>query len=979
MPTQRKAPFKIHVDPSCLTNSTDLEMSPERNTSNTTVVRHDSWSGDAPEDQEPEAKAENENVTDIEHDARERQIDRIEAQIQAAARAVVASIKNDNYNANEDSVLSMQTDDSYDAEGTELTYDGTDMTYGWEHASHEDHDRMDGTEDTYPSENEEDNHRDVDNSEMISDSGNEEVSELNQDMCASGMDYESDHEMVSTADLEAEHDDTTTQDEVMQSIEHDDPEAKPESVEGHRLETPKVSDETKDHNADLNEVISTMENDPGGDSSSHHDGDIDDDVFSHNSSRSARSSLNSYEALHSGEQKDIQMALTSPSVGEEASTRRESDAISRIPSSGSYMHPIPDAVQQTSSKILSRPPFRTPSSVRAMQMSSPTPSIYNSPRSVKRHLPTVSRVGTPTSHSSKTRTPTRFKPKKEQPLVLLHVTVLPLQWLYSHLMQAPDLPNDLHYVMENWRLLQEKLGDTILERGILLPHPQDSFEVLEERLLEALELPVRPRASILKCGHYMGPIDSEAPSSDDEGGGFWNESMTRRRWCDVCRKDVRLDNNSDPEGKRFRVKIFASNGLMHAGAWAAAWKEMERVDVEIAPWVEPYQHTELERMSTLKPRKTIKNNEDEFEDEENVQEEPQPIHDDEEPPLENKEENHRGIHSDSTPVVNVPEGSHSGLGDSTTEAPAPEPEKSVADYENEMRELLLEEEQMRMLHERQSAVPQPSPSPMRRKARSNINEDSLSELLLAAFKVAMRDRKNIAIVVLSILVFVLALRPGMAPSTTLPISSSQATHVATQDNVPPLAIQKPIASVANAISNAASNVVAGTPMLVAMKQNKPLREFKQIRKPPPKSKAKSRGSVTETVQTAESSAPEMKEDHASMKTAGTGRPLPCVEITKARDENSKHSRNPAEDVEDSGNDESDPMSEMDASNNSEPPPALVPKKESKRDAQVEGEFEGDDKETEIEMEEQDAENPLPTEIEDQIERLPEVASEPRRL
>jgi hypothetical protein len=977
MPTQRKAPFKIHVDPSCLSNSTNLAMSPERNTSNTTVVRHDSWSEDAPDDPEPEANAETEHVTDTEQEARERQIDRIEAQIQAAARAVVASIEKDRLNGNEDSVLSMQTDDSYEPEGTELTYDGTDLTYGSETAAHEDHNGIDVNENIYASDNEEDNDHEMDNSEMISDSGNEEVSELNQDLCTSELDYDSDHENVKTDDdndAEAEHHDITPQAEVVQSIEHDDSAVKPEPVEELRPQSLEEPDQAKIDTA-ADEVPSTLDNDQGGDSSSHHDGDIDDDVFSHNSSRSARSSLNSYEALQSGEEKNHQMALTSPFVGEEANTRRESDAISRIPSSGSYMHPIPDAVQQTPSKVLSRPPFRTPSSVRAMQMSSPTPSIYNSPRSIKRHLPTVSRIGTPTSHSSKTRTPTRFKPKKEQPLVLLHVTVLPLHWIYSHLMQAPELPNDLHYVKENWRLLQEKLGDTVLERGILLPHPQDSFEVLEERLLEALELPVRPRACILKCGHYMGPIDSEAPSSDDEGGSFWNENMTRRRWCDICRKDVRLGNNSEPEGKRFRVKIFASNGLMHAGAWAAAWKEMERVDVEIGPWVEPYQHTELERMAMLKPQTIIENNEDEFEDEENLLDEDQPDHHDEEPPLENKEDNDRGIHSDGTPDVDVPEGNHhSGAGDTTTEPP--EPEKSVADYENEMRELLLEEEQMRVLHERQSAIPQRSPSPMRRKPRSIINEDSLSELLVAAFKVAMRDRKNIAIIVLSVLVLVLALRPGMVPSTTIPTSSSQPTSDASQDNVPPLAIKDTIASVANVISETlavASNAIVGTPTPAAMKQQKPLRTSKQMRKPP----AKPRGSVPETVQTAESSASEMKENPVLTETAETGRGSPCEEITKAQDENSNHSRDLA-DIAESGNDESDPISELDANNNnnSNAPPAVVPNMELNMDSHVDSRSEGDEEATEIEAEEEeeDAENSLTTLIKEQLEYLPEAAS-----
>jgi hypothetical protein len=956
MPTQRKAPFKIHIDPSCLSSSNDLEMSPERTTSNTTIVRHDSWSDITGNEAEHAVDTDNDAVAETEHEARERQIDRIEAQIQAAARAVVASIENDNYHGNEDSVLSAQTDESYEPEGTELTYEGTDISYGSEDISHEGENAIDGTELTYASEGEEEHGHEMDASEMISDSGNEEVSELNQDISMSEVHYESDHEENSQAEKVSEHGDTASGERLIQSIEVDDTTSNPEIASELRSPTPKEIEQTRNDNVEVDELAPVSERDHGGDSSSHHDGDIDDDVFSHNSSRSARSSLNSYEALQSAEEKEVVRVLTSPSVGEEANTRRQSDAISRIPSSGSYMHPIPDAVQQTPSKVLSRPPFRTPSSVRAIQMSSPTPSIYNSPRSVKKHLPTVSRISTPASHSSRTRTPTRFKPKKEQPLVLLHVTVLPLQWLYSHVMQEPELPDDLHYVKENWRLLQDKLGDTVLERGILLPHPQDSFEILEERLLEALELPVRPRAFILKCGHYMGPSDSEAPSSDDEEGNFWNENISRRKWCDICRREVRLDTSGEPEGKRFRVKIFASNGLMHAGAWAAAWKEMERVDVEIGPWVEPYQHTELERLATFKPQIMVEDHDDGFEDEE-PQETRQPTCEEEEY-TQNSEQSSHEINADTNAHVNAPGEILESLEEKPVAETPTEPEKSVADYENEMRELLLEEEQMRELHERQSAVPQRSPSPLRKRPRANINEDSLSELLLAAFKVAMRDRKNITIIVLSMLVFVLALRPGNTPSATVPTSSSSATGAGLSDNVTPGVQADAVVNVANVISETlpVASAIVGTTMPSPMKQQKPLRASKQIKKTSAKSKAKPRGSVMETVQTAESGAPEMKTDPVSTEIAGMGDD-PLHNNAKAPDENPKHNRDPADEVAESGDDESDPEPEPTEDHVADPPQAIVPKMESELETLFEGKVEGDNEETDVEIEEEDAENP----------------------
>ena len=460
------------------------------------------------------------------------------------------------------------------------------------------------------------------------------------------------------------------------------------------------------------------EADGEGDSSSHHDGDIDDDdVFSRDSGRSARSSLNSCHDLHSSDETYTQKQLTSPIIGEEAATIDEEPPISRIPSAASYLQNSLETTPRTPSKVLNRPPFRTPSSVRAMQMSSPTPSIFSSPRSAKRHLPTVSRLGTPTSHTSKNRTPTRFKVKKEYPLILLHVTVLPLQWLYSHVMSSPDLPSSLQDVKETWRMLQEKLGDTVLERGILLPHPQDSYEVLEERLLEALELPVRPRARILKCGHYMGPLDSETPS-DEESGGYFEGAGTERRWCDICGRDVRLENNGPRAGETmFRIKIYASNGLMRAGAWAAAWREMERVDVEIEPFVETHLAEPLEHLASI--HKMDPEPEDEFVDEEEEEEVVEHIH----------------------------------------AKPVDEHDEKIRAKEEKMRRKAMEEERMREIYGHDAPrMDSPRPRPRRRSSRS-VHGDSLPELLLAAFKVAMRDQKNVAIGVLSVIILLLALWP----------------------------------------------------------------------------------------------------------------------------------------------------------------------------------------------------------------------------
>jgi len=699
--------FKIHVDSSCLTDSTDLEMPAERNISNETVVHHESWSAGSPgklstedhKEDEDEKKRAYEDDAETKQTNREQLDPRIEAQIQAAARRVVASLERDQYDGHEDSVLSMQTDESYEQEGTELTYDGTELTYDGTELTY------DGTEGTYESENpHHSQHRDE---EQLDD---------------------------------AHH------------CEHDEEEAKYESdVENHSHDQAMTRYEPN---------FDQPEHDPAGDSSSHHDGDSSDDVFSRNSGHSARSSLNS---IHELDENYTQKPLTSPTLGEEAaSSHPESEAVSRIPSGTSYV-PQDELNLKTPSKVLNRPPFRTPSSVRAMQMSSPTPSLFSSPRSTKRHLPTVSRIGTPTSqYSPSKRTPTRFK-KKELPLVLLHVTVLPLQWAYSHLMSSPDVPESLQGVKASWRFLHDKLGDTVLERGILLPHPQDSYEVLEERLLEALELPVRPRARILKCGHYMGPLDSETPSSDEESGNveyFRRGPGTDRKWCDICGREVRLEDGGvmSKEGQRFRVKIYASNGLMRAGAWAAAWREMERVDVEIEPFVDVGLHAELEHLAAtatiIQEMEPAQEHNDGFVDEEVNEHVHEEAARDEQRAIE--EEEQRRAEEEIRMKMEEEEMSRK----------LAEEEEMQRKMEEDMRRKLMEEERIREIYGHTPQAPPVMEDPRstsrmsrRSSSRHGIDEDSLAELLLAAFKVAMRDKRNIVICLLSALVLLLALKP----------------------------------------------------------------------------------------------------------------------------------------------------------------------------------------------------------------------------
>lgn len=164
------------------------------------------------------------------------------------------------------------------------------------------------------------------------------------------------------------------------------------------------------------------------------------------------------------------------------------------------------------------------------------------------------------------------------------------------------------WLVENYKVLEEKLQDIVLmRRGLLIQHPRDEYDLLEERILESLELKT-PR--LLKCGHFV------APDSDDEdihegyeehntmaddrtsvsGGTVTAEDEPGFRYptpnsddasmCLDCHRHIKKPGHGVGAGsKRWDIKIYAANGLMRAGAWTAAWSEMERCDVEISPWI----------------------------------------------------------------------------------------------------------------------------------------------------------------------------------------------------------------------------------------------------------------------------------------------------------------------------------------------------------------------------------------------------------
>ena len=180
--------------------------------------------------------------------------------------------------------------------------------------------------------------------------------------------------------------------------------------------------------------------------------------------------------------------------------------------------------------------------------------------------------------------------KKEHPLVLLHITLLPPPQQYTlEILEAVLSPA----IFANWKLLLERTTPTILHRGVLIPHPREDYDILEERLLESLELK-QPR--ILKCGHFHLSPEEEADIEASEDEDDDEEDLIDADICDDCGRRIRDGRYGDAGtgSKRWDVKVFAANGLMRAGAWSAAWREMERVDVEILPWMEESVRRDLE-------------------------------------------------------------------------------------------------------------------------------------------------------------------------------------------------------------------------------------------------------------------------------------------------------------------------------------------------------------------------------------------------
>ncbi|KAJ6043261.1 hypothetical protein N7460_004616 [Penicillium canescens] len=253
--------------------------------------------------------------------------------------------------------------------------------------------------------------------------------------------------------------------------------------------------------------------------------------------------------------------------------------------------------------------FRKPSSVRALQMHTEdeaddddylTPprrraGLRSPGSSPLKRSPYYSPNGSQSKPKAKKEREREKEKEKEKefPLVLLHCTIL------SPSIPVPGAtdPRNQDILEETlppeywkrWRRLQDRVGSGVLrDRGVLISHPEDLYDMLEERLLESLELQ-RPR---LQNGHFLGREENDTASEREMSDV--GESETDGEQGDAC-PDCGSHVRHGDSNRKWEIRVFAANGLLRAGAWAAAWRDMEKVDVEVGLWLPSDVRRALER------------------------------------------------------------------------------------------------------------------------------------------------------------------------------------------------------------------------------------------------------------------------------------------------------------------------------------------------------------------------------------------------
>lgn len=223
-----------------------------------------------------------------------------------------------------------------------------------------------------------------------------------------------------------------------------------------------------------------------------------------------------------------------------------------------------------------RPAYRVGSFRRSPLPDRLSPSSLRPPRHSPRRPRSKGEGGRPRSREEEVA---RYDDQQDPsaPLVLLHVTLLPPRLPWNRTVLNAILSPELK---RQFGVLRGATSGLVAQRGILIAHPREEFELLEESVLEALDLlPER----IGHDGQYRPRTPSTMTGAETD-----DEEETDVLPCDTCQR-VHV-------GDAWSVRVYAANGLMRAGAWAACWSEMERVDCEVRPCIAEHISRRLDDM-----------------------------------------------------------------------------------------------------------------------------------------------------------------------------------------------------------------------------------------------------------------------------------------------------------------------------------------------------------------------------------------------
>ncbi|CAD0082036.1 unnamed protein product [Aureobasidium vineae] len=232
----------------------------------------------------------------------------------------------------------------------------------------------------------------------------------------------------------------------------------------------------------------------------------------------------------------------------------------------------------------SRPAYRVGSLRRSPLPERLSPSSLRPPRHTSHRPRSRGEGGRPRSRGEDGRPRSRgedvahhdTQQETPAPLVLLHVTVLPPRLPWSRTVLDAMLPPELK---RQFGVLRAVTSGLVAQRGILIAHPREEFELLEESVLEALDL-------LPERIGYDGQYRPRTPNTVTEGEA--DDEETEMSICNTCQR-VHV-------GDAWYTRVYAANGLMRAGAWSACFSEMERVDCEVRPCISEHICRRLDEM-----------------------------------------------------------------------------------------------------------------------------------------------------------------------------------------------------------------------------------------------------------------------------------------------------------------------------------------------------------------------------------------------